>query len=307
MVRNKDELVKAITAWIRERMEKAGVERLAIDVSGGVDSAVVAALCVRTAGADRVIGVYSGVHSSDTSRRRARVVAQTFGFSLAEFDLDGVFEAIVSQATAQFDRLGLAFPVRDDPKNRVVFGSLRSTLRAPVGRFVNRAFGGGLRVGTGNRDEDELVRFYQKGGDGEVDISPVAGLFKSEVWALAEHLGVPREVIDATPTPDLWAVGEAHTDEGELADLTGVKLTYTRPGAMLGTIEWASRENARRGVVTGEAATLPDDALASRYGYDAWELKVLRAVRKLELASRHKAAPPPVLERASLLEAGLVD
>jgi len=302
-IKNREGLVEAIVACMREQAAAARTERAEVDISGGIDSAVVAALSVTAFGKDNVVGVYSSIHSMEEARLLARLVAERFGFPLVELDLGAVYEQIVAQVAAEFERLGLSFPSADEPSNRPVFGSLRSCLRAPVGRFVNRAFGGGIRQGTGNRDEDELVRFYQKGGDGEVDSNWIAGLFKSEVWELAAHLGVPQEVIDATPTPDLWAVGTGHTDEAELEALTGVALTYTRPGGPLGTIEWGSRENLANGCITGDNADKPPAEL----GYDAQQAEVIEALRHLERITRHKAEPPPHLRRRALLAAGLVD
>jgi len=296
-------LVEMIVGRMQDQARQAGVERAEVDISGGIDSAAVAALAVRAFGPDKVVGVYTAIQSSDASRRRARLVAARFGFPLVELDLSDVYRSIVSAARQEFSRLGLSFPDESDPAQRTAFGGLRSCLRAPVGRFVNRAFGGGIRQGTGNRDEDELLRFYQKGGDGEVDCNWIAGLFKSEVWELAAHLGVPQEVIDARPSPDLWAVGESHTDEGELEQLTGVALTYTRPGGPMGTIEWASRQNERDGCITGNSAELPPAGL----GYDGDQARVIAAIRKMERATRHKAQPPSQLARQELLAEGVVD
>ena len=73
---------------------------------------------------------------------------------------------------------------------------------------------GGVVVGTGNKVEDYGVGFFTKYGDGGVDIAPIADLYKSQVWALGEHLGVNPEIIAATPTDGLWDDGR--TDEGQL-------------------------------------------------------------------------------------------
>lgn len=301
---NYQALTEEITNWIRQQMAKANTSKLEVDISGGVDSAVTAALAVQAAGEDNVIGVYSACHSRPESYELAQQVAESLGIKLAVINYESVFEQLVDQAQEAFKNLGLDFPQPD--KAPVVFGSLRSTLRAPIGRFINRAFGGGLRLGTGNRDEDELIRFYQKGGDGEVDCSPIAGLFKSEVWAVADYLGIPESVIQQPPTPDLWGNGLEHTDEKELQDLTGVALTYTRPNQSLGTIEWVSRENAKRGVITGDLASVPVQALAQPYQYDDEQLAVIETVRKLERQTRHKAEAPPYLTREKLQQSGLV-
>jgi NAD+ synthase len=71
-----------------------------------------------------------------------------------------------------------------------------------------------LVVGTGNRVEDFGVGFYTKYGDGGVDISPIADLYKSEVRALAAELGIDSEIVQAAPTDGLWTDGR--TDEDQL-------------------------------------------------------------------------------------------
>jgi NAD+ synthetase len=260
-----------------------------------------------TASAENVIGIYSSCHSSNVSRELARMVAKKFNFKLVEIKLDDTFDQYVAQVKKEFKRLDIAFPDANEKQNNVIFGSLRSTLRAPLGRFVNRAFMGGLRVGTGNRDEDELVRFYQKGGDGEVDLNPIAALYKSEVWALAEHLGVPQQVINATPTPDLWGIGLQHTDESELEELTGTALTYTRPNGPLGTIEWVSRENEKNGCISGKNQNLTGKQLSETFSYSAEQIKVIETVRKMEKMTRHKSLPPPFPDRQALKKLQLLD
>jgi NH3-dependent NAD+ synthetase len=301
-IQNVEKLIEMVVDRMRGQAREAGVDRAQVDISGGIDSATVAALAVQAFGPDNVVGVYSSIDSTEESRSLARLVAERFGFPLVELELSEAYRFIVDATRKEFERLGLPFPDEDDPAHRTGFGGLRSCLRAPVGRFVNRAFGGGIRQGTGNRDEDELLRFYQKGGDGEVDNNWIAGLFKSEVWELAASLGVPQEVIDATPTPDLWGTGDSHSDEGELEELTGVALTYTRPGGPMGTIEWVSRENENNGCVTGAGAAIAPAEL----GYSEDQARVIEAVRRMERITRHKAELPPHLPREELLAAGVV-
>jgi len=72
---------------------------------------------------------------------------------------------------------------------------------------------GGLVVGTGNKVEDFGVGFYTKYGDGGVDISPIADLTKTEVWALGKQLGVSQAIIDAKPTDGLWDDGRIDEDQ----------------------------------------------------------------------------------------------
>ena len=301
MIKNPQGLVDAIVSAMKKQAEEAHTTKAEVDISGGIDSAVVVALACKAFGPENVIGVYSSINSSEESRKRAALVSETFGFKMLSLDLSNVFNQIVLQVKSELMCLELPSSfIENDP---TVLGSLRSCLRAPIGRFVNRAFGGGIRQGTGNRDEDELVRFYQKGGDGEVDCNWIDGLFKSEVWELAEYLGVPQEIIDAKPTPDLWGKGEEHNDEDELKAITGVNLTYTRPGKEMGTIEWASRENEKNGCITGMNAGLEE---LSVLGYTEEEANIIKALRKMEKATRHKALPPPQLDRSLLVHMGVV-
>lgn len=301
-VKDPGKLVHLVTEAMKRQAREAHTDKAEVDISGGVDSAVVVGLACRAFGPENVIGVYSDINSSPDSRRRAKLTAHTFGVRLINLNLGEVYALIVDAVRREFGKLDLLWP--EESEDPTAFGGLRSCLRAPVGRFVNRMFGGGIRQGTGNRDEDELLRFYQKGGDGEVDCNWIGGLFKSEVWELAEYLGVPQEIIDATPTPDLWGSGDTHNDEDELKEITGVELTYGRPGGEIGTIEWVIRENDKCGIITGYNSERRED-IECLYTPEQWE--IIEAVRKMEKVTRHKAQLPPILHREVLLSEGAVE
>lgn len=249
---------------IREYHEKHGIERAELDLSGGLDSAVLLGLLARALGPENITTVYSSINSSLESLMRARLVAETFGVRLIEVELSGIYEILVntmleSLALAGFDEEDTDFLIESDP---TVLGSLRSCLRAPIGRGYNRLTNGGIRHGTGNECEDRIVRFYQKGGDGEVDTNPCAMLTKGEMYQLALALGVPREIITAKPTPDLWASGENHNDEDEYSEW----LAYKPPEGMA----WYSYINPDTGVYlnvglierTARFVDLPIDTVA---------------------------------------------
>ena len=220
-------------------------------------------------------------------------------------------------------------------KDPTVTGSIRSTLRAPLGRAYNRLTEGGIRHGTGNECEDRFLRFYQKGGDGEVDTNPLAMLSKTEVYqlamALAERLdafSAYRSTMSARPSPDLWAEGDAHNDEDELLEMTGAPFTYGRldpdTGRILafGTIEMVSRfVDARGNVGDLFADSLPDETLAllieaagdgrDRHfpGIDGDTVELLlRTARRVERITRHKWNPniPSLGVRSELVEQGLL-
>lgn len=238
---------------IADYHEESGIYRAEIDVSGGVDSATMLILLARALdphGDGCVTAVYSSASSSLDSLTRAKEAATVAGVKLVELDLTDLIrdlEDVIDDAlrVAGYDLDEIMKRYNDDP---TIIGSLRSCIRAPIGRYVNRLTGGGIRHGTGNECEDRWLRFYQKGGDGEVDCNALAALSKGEVYQLARALGVPRSIMEAVPSPDLWGVGEKHTDEEELTQLSGgVEWTYSRINLntgeyrKVGTIERMSR------------------------------------------------------------------
>jgi NAD+ synthase len=102
-----------------------------------------------------------------------------------------------------------------------------------------------LVAGTGNKVEDFGVGFFTKYGDGGVDLSPIAGLYKSQVYRVGEHLGVPKAILEAAPTDGLWSDGR--TDEDQLgatyAELEVAmefsQLHHWNPSLVSNDLEWA--------------------------------------------------------------------
>jgi hypothetical protein len=82
-----------------------------------------------------------------------------------------------------------------------------------ISLYYFAALNGYLVTGTGNKVEDFGVGFYTKYGDGGVDISPIADLYKSEVWEMARELGIDQRIIDAKPTDGLWDDGRVDEDQ----------------------------------------------------------------------------------------------
>lgn len=317
-----------IEALITNRIEalriyhsNAGIARAELDVSGGLDSAVMLILLARALGPDKITAVYSNINSSYESGQRARAVAEVAGVPLCQVGATGAYNVLVEAATnalveAGYERDGIEARLKEDP---TILGSLRSTLRAPLGRFMNRATGGGIRHGTGNEDEDRWLRFYQKGGDGEVDTNLLAMLSKGEVYQLAVALGVPEEIITCMPTPDLWGEGENHNDEDELTKLSGVDWSYSRvdpkTGEYLkvGTIEKMSRcldyVNGNHFTVEEKLFTGTEpNAFYLIYGEFGLTIEHLASAQKWERITRHKMNPncPSLGSRRKLLNEGLI-
>jgi len=332
-----DALLDERVAAIRGYHERCGAPRAQLDVSGGIDSAVVAGLLVAALGPDRVTLSHTIIHSDPTQTDRARALAESIGCPMAIGDFSEAYETIrgellSSLAAAGYDPVEIADRLNADP---TIEGSIRSCLRAPLGRGYNRLTDGGIRHGTGNECEDRFLRFYQKGGDGEVDTNPIAMLSKTEVFqlacALAERLDARAgydPIVAALPTPDLWAAGDDHNDEDELLAWTGAPFTYGRvePGSgriiSFGTIEMVSRfvdSSPDRGDLFDDDASeariaeLVEAAAAEREdrfpGIDAPAIeRLLRAARATERKTRHKVNPniPALGDRGSLLAAGIL-
>lgn len=309
MIIEYDKLVDYITNKMRQQANEAHTDKVAIGMSGGIDSSLVAALSVKEFGPKNVIGIFIDIQSNPIFFSRAIDVGKKFNFQIINVSLSQEYRSTVDKVKLAFQANGLEFPDENDPKNRTIFGGFKSCMRAPLIRFVNRAFGGGIVQGTGNKDEDDLLRFYQKGGDGEVDANWLGCLYKSEVWELAAYLDIPQDIINAQPDHDLWGHldGKVSTDEEELKESTGVKLTYTRPGKEMGTIEWVGRENDKRNIITADVDDTRLKEVMIDLEYNEEQIKLIYAIRKIEQMTRHKAMMPPTIPRETVEKMGFVE
>jgi len=195
-----------ISAWIKSYAESAGMTTLVVGISGGIDSAVVSALCARTG--LNTIAVTMPIRQRpdlhDLSMQQGVWLSQNFDNVRHEIiDVTPVFDTFETRMNQYNNLLGMA--------------NSRSRLRM-VTLYQIAQSTQGLVVGTGNKVEDFGVGFYTKYGDGGVDISPIGDLYKSQVWQLGRELGVLQDIIDAAPTDGLWDDGR--TDEDQLGGLT---------------------------------------------------------------------------------------
>jgi len=248
---------------IRKMHADAGILRAELDLSGGIDSAALAGLLVIAQGAENVTLAHLAINSNPVQTARAIRLANALGCKLAVGDFTESYNTILAEIkrtlqAAGFDMAEIEARLAADP---TILGSVRSCLRAPLGRGYNRITGGGIRHGTGNECEDRFLRFYQKGGDGEVDSNPIAMLSKAEVYQLCFELGETlegyngntgakaayAETIGAIPSADLWGNGDTHNDESEIKNWTGAAFTYgkldpdTGKVYKIGTIERVAR------------------------------------------------------------------
>lgn len=315
---------------IRDFSAATGQIRAEIDISGGIDSAVMAGLLAKALGPENVTAVWQSIHSSTDAEYRADDVAVAFGLKLINYAASMDWNTIVRHVTEAMVEAGynaeeLAERAKNDP---TIFGSFRSCFRAPVGRFANRLSGGGIRHGTGNEDEDRIIRFYQKGGDGEVDSNPLAMFSKGEIFQLAIGLGVPRSVLEARPSPDLWGQGDGHNDEDEIRNYLGLPsnsppiYSYvdldTGEYKNVGLLERAARWSDTNGNILFDSFVKDDrieeiiDAAPSAPQFSDLDpdivVTLLRSLRHAERVTRHKANPyiPTLGNRADMIAAGIL-
>jgi len=187
--------IQEIRQWIARQVESAGASGAVVGLSGGIDSAVVAALAARALG-DNLLAIILPCHSSEQDIQDALLVARHLQLKVEEQDLSAIF-----------DRWLALYPSSD----RRIQGNLKSRLRMATLYHV-AALRNHLVLGTSNRSEWE-IGYFTKYGDSAADLLPIVHLLKSEVRQLAMILDIPKRVIEKPPSAGLW---EGQTDEGEL-------------------------------------------------------------------------------------------
>lgn len=186
-----------LTRFVREELAWRGYEKAIVAVSGGVDSAVTLALAVRALGTERVHALFLPHRdSSPLSREHAYRVAETFGVALEEVDITPMVEAYAALTP-------------DLTPHRK--GNVMARARMIVLFDKSQAYQA-LPLGTGNKTE-RLFGYYTWHGDDSPPVNPLGDLYKTQVWRLAEHLGVPEAVVRKPPTADLVP---GQTDEADL-------------------------------------------------------------------------------------------
>ena len=245
-----------IVSWLREYAQNAGVKGFVIGISGGIDSAVTSTLCAKTG--YPVLCLEMPIHQAESQVNRAvnHIHWLQHNFSnvrMTKVNLTPVFESLIE-----------SFPAVDKEESRFMsLANTRARLRM-TSLYYFAALHSYLVAGTGNKVEDFGVGFYTKYGDGGVDLSPIADLMKSEVYAIAKFLGIDQEIQNAAPTDGLW--GDDRTDEDQL-------------GATYKELEWAMRMQ---------------ESGKHELEFSDRQKEVLSIFIKLNKANQHKMLPIPV-------------
>jgi len=187
-----------LVRFLRDELVVArDIKKAVVGVSGGVDSAVVAFLCARALGPKNVLGVRMPyATSSPTSAKHGRLVIEKTGIEDRVVDITAAVDGYLSQE-----------PDAGAQRRGNVMARVRM-----IALFDQSAKIGGLPIGTGNKSE-RMFGYFTWHGDDSPPINPIGDLFKTQVWALARHLGVPRAIIEKPATADLI---RGQTDEDDL-------------------------------------------------------------------------------------------
>jgi len=186
-----------IMAFIRRTVDEARVGGVVLGLSGGIDSAVVAALCVNALGKDRVLVLLmpSG-HTPREDLDDARRLADHWGVKREEIPISRIVDDVTGSTRGEGARVAKA---NAQARVRMVLLYYRAN---SLGYLV---------AGTGDKSE-ELLGYFTKWGDGGVDFLPIAHLYKTQVRELGAFLGLPRGVVRKPASPQLWP-GQKATDE----------------------------------------------------------------------------------------------
>jgi NAD+ synthase len=194
---NTDIARKMITGFIRDQIEKAGMKRAVLGLSGGIDSALSAYLSVEALGAENVLAVRMPYRTSAaTSLSDAGLVIEDLGIPSLDIEITDMADPLINR-----------FPDMSGIRK----GNIMARLRMVTLYDQSVAFGG-LVMGTSNKTEF-LLGYSTIYGDSGVALHPIADLYKAQVRQLSKAIGVPQSILDKAPSADLW---EGQTDEGEL-------------------------------------------------------------------------------------------
>lgn len=199
------EQISGIVSWLQEKVKESHTKGLVVGLSGGIDSAVVAAL-IKKAFPDNSLGIILPIKSLAQDAEDAYLVAEQIGLNHYEIDLTPEHESILSTSLTQLQAL-----TTEQQNLRLTDANLRARLRI-VTVYAAANMLNYLVVGTDNKAE-YYTGYFTKYGDGACDILPLADFTKHEVKELARLLNIPEHIITKPPSAGLW---EGQTDEEEL-------------------------------------------------------------------------------------------
>lgn len=253
-----EKIIDKIVTWLKDYANKARVKGYVIGVSGGVDSGVVSTLCAMTG--LEVLVIEMPIHQKTDQVDRA---LEHIEYLKSKFSN---VKGISVNLTSTFDELTNTLQANqpDIPNRDLALANTRSRLRMTTLYYYGQ-INSLLVCGTGNKVEDFGIGFYTKYGDGGVDVSPIADLYKTEVYTLARALDLPESIKNAIPTDGLWDA--ERTDEQQI-------------GATYPELEKIQKEYGTK----------------SESDYSDRDLEVFRIFDRMHKAAQHKMQPIPVCD-----------
>ncbi|MCW3105251.1 MAG: NH(3)-dependent synthetase [Bacteroidetes bacterium] len=251
----KKEVIDHIVAWLKDYSDKSNTSGFVVGISGGIDSALTSTLCAKTG--KQVICLNMPILQQKAEYDRGH---EHIGWLKKQY---GNVSSHEVELTQTFQAMEQTFPagIRD----WLTMANTRARLRMTT-LYAFACHHKMLVAGTGNKVEDFGIGFFTKYGDGGVDLSPIAGLMKSEVFMLAQELGIVDSIRAAKPTDGLFSDGRS--DEDQI-------------GATYDELEWAMTflENRQ-----------DTSQLSGR------QKTVLEIYTRMHKANQHKMNPIPVCE-----------
>jgi len=259
-IKDYKQLATDITTWIRDYVTTNNIKSLVVGVSGGIDSAVVSTLCAMTG-----LPTYCCIIPTNDNVDKAMKVSYDHIHWLQDtYSRELIHKEMISigGVVQQFKNV-IENKLADNDHGYV---NLKSRMRMSTLYYIACIYSS-IVVGTGNKVEDFGVGFYTKYGDGGVDISPIADLYKTEVRELGRYLGISQEILDAAPTDGLWSDGR--TDEQQI-------------GATYEELEWAMEMQP---LIQVDNHHIP---------FDERQQEILNIYHKLNTQNQHKMLPIPI-------------
>ncbi len=253
-----EKIINHIVNWLSDYLKNSGQKGFVLGISGGIDSAVVSTLCAKTA--YPVLCMELPIHQAENQVTRA-----LNHINWLKSNFENVEGKSVNLTTVYDEFVSVAEKSDNEYAYNLSLANTRARLRMTTLYYYAGLYGY-IVAGTGNKVEDFGVGFFTKYGDGGVDISPIADLMKSEVYEIAEFLGINYEIQKAAPTDGLF--GDNRTDEDQL-------------GATYDELEWAMKA-AERGQISKD--------------FSEREREVMEIYEKRHRANLHKMVPIPICE-----------
>ena len=186
------EVETKIKRFIKDYVEKSGAKGLVLGLSGGIDSCTAAALSALAIGGDKNLGLLLPEQETYNANdvEDAKLVAEKFGFKTEMVDVTSTLEAVYT-----------SLPIFEST-DKICKGNIKARVRMIyVYYYANRL----SMLVCGSSDKSEtMMGYFTKWGDIAADISPLMDLYKVQVRKLAQHIGVPKEIVTKPASPALW-------------------------------------------------------------------------------------------------------